>query len=419
MTKHPAAIVLGVDTPIGLTVMRELGNHGVPVHAVGRSDRAVGRASRHCTSFLRRPSEVELADWLPQIIATTKAAALLAVSESDLVTLAALPPVIDGCRILTPRASLLNLVLDKRETLDIAAELGFDVPITWAPKAGEDFEARASSLVYPTVLKWADPTKVTPSLTRLGISFTKAEFAESAVELLAILARYRPLSIWPLVQSYCPGRGLGQMLFMADGHATLKFQHRRLHEWPPEGGVSTLCYAEPLDRHTKQMQRSEALLSALGWEGPAMVEYRYDHSKNVYWLMEINGRFWGSLPLAWHCGAYFAWEAYRRSVLSESNLAPLPRLKLQARYMIPETRRLLRVLRGSNGIADPFFRCTPWRDLARYVLGFFEPSMRYYVFSWRDPGPFFTDLSGVVAKASRSGYHWLRSWNSRARALFR
>ena len=32
----PTAIVLGVDTPIGLTVVRELGRHNVPVIAVGR-----------------------------------------------------------------------------------------------------------------------------------------------------------------------------------------------------------------------------------------------------------------------------------------------------------------------------------------------------------------------------------------------
>lgn len=403
MTKLPAAIVLGVDTPIGLTIMRELGDRGVPVHAVGRSDRAIGRASRYCTSFFRRPSEAELADWLPQIIATTKAAALLAVSESDLVTLAALPPVIDGCQILSPRASPLNLVLDKRQTLDRAAKLGFDVPATWVPKADEDFERRAGGLTYPVVLKWADPTHITPLLERHLIPFAKAEFAASASELLGILARYRPLAAWPLVQSYCPGVGLGQMLFMAHGQGILKFQHRRLHEWPPEGGVSTLCCAEPLHRHAKQMQCSEDLLAAIGWEGPAMVEYRYDTSNDRYWLMEINGRFWGSLPLAWHCGAHFAWEAYRRAVSPQSEQAPLPRSNLQARYMIPETRRLLGMLRGGRGIADPFFKSQPWRDLARYVFGFLDPRMRYYIFSWRDPAPFFADLFAVLAKAFHLG----------------
>jgi NAD(P)-dependent dehydrogenase (short-subunit alcohol dehydrogenase family) len=51
MSVLPRAIVLGVDTPIGLTVVRELGRHGVPVHAIGRKSGAIGGASRYCESF--------------------------------------------------------------------------------------------------------------------------------------------------------------------------------------------------------------------------------------------------------------------------------------------------------------------------------------------------------------------------------
>src|SRR3546814_15830595 len=69
------------------------------------------------------------------------------------------------------------------------------------------------------------------------------------------------------------GVGLGQMLHMEGARATLRFQHRRLHEWPPEGGVATLCRAEPMDRHATQMALSEKLLRALDWQGPALVEY--------------------------------------------------------------------------------------------------------------------------------------------------
>ncbi len=400
---YPTAIVLGIDTPIGLTVVRELGRQGVPVHGIGRAERAIGRASRYCRSFSIRPADVALAEWLPGLIARTKAGALLAISESDLLMLAALPAVIDGCRILTPRAAALALVLDKRSTLDSAEPLGFDVPSTWQPEADEDFASRAAALSYPVVLKWADPPSIMHLLERSSVMFEKAEFASSSGPLLAILERYRPIGRWPMVQTYCRGIGLGQMLFMADGRATLTFQHRRLHEWPPEGGVSTLCQAEPLNRHRAQMKRSGALLAAIGWEGPAMVEYRYDDAADRYWLMEINGRFWGSLPLAWHCGATFAWEGYRRAVLGNRTPPPRPRADLRARYMIPETRRLLRVALQREKIADPFFTPRPWRDVAHYLLGFVDPRMRYYVFSWRDPGPFLADLASVVRKALRRG----------------
>jgi predicted ATP-grasp superfamily ATP-dependent carboligase len=399
----PPAIVLGIDSPIGLTVLRELGGHGVPVHAIGRSATALGRYSRYCSSFSQRPAGRPLAGWLPEVIAQTGAAALLAISESDLIELAELPETIAGCRILTPRGAKLDLVLDKQRTLQAAAALGFDLPTSWQPLHGEDFAAISAGLEYPVVLKWADASAALPLLEAQGIAFEKAEFSLNPAELSAVLTRYAPLQIWPLVQSYCPGKGLGQMLFMSDGKAVLRFQHRRLHEWPPEGGVSTLCKSEPLERHAAQMVLSEALLEELGWNGPAMVEYRFDPETGRYWLMEINGRFWGSQPLAWHCGVHFAWEAYRRSVLGQTDqIAAAPIRSLRARYMIPETRRLLRLLTSRRSIKDPQFQPRRWRDLARFLLGFLDPRMRYYVFSWRDPLPFVSDLGQVIGKALRS-----------------
>ncbi|MBY8827346.1 carboxylate--amine ligase [Hephaestia mangrovi] len=399
MSSLPPAIVLGVDSPIGLTVMRELGEQGVPVHAIG-SRRSIGRASRYCRGFTERPAG-PIGDWLPDVIAETQARALLAVSENDLLQLAVLPAEIDGCAILTPRAAPLGIVLDKAETLRRAAAIGIDTPPTWQPMPEDDLAARARSLAYPVVAKWADPPAVTSLLDQAGLDFIKAEFLHDADALLAMMRRYRALGQWPLVQSYCPGVGIGQMIFMDRGEAVLRFQHRRLREWPPEGGTSTFCAAEPLDRHADQMERSIALLQSIGWQGPAMVEYRHDERTGAYWLMEVNGRFWGSLPLAWHCGARFAWEAYRRAVLGDDQPAPAPRAGLRARYMVPDTRRLARVLFGRAAIVDPMFAVTPWRDLLGYVGGMLDPRTCYYVATLRDPGPLCRDALSIARKALR------------------
>lgn len=395
-----SAIVLGVDSPIGLTVVRELGRHGVAVHAVGRSVNAIGLASRFAQSRIVRPGG-PLGDWLPATIASTGARALLAVSESDLIELAALPQEIGGCRILTPREPQLAAVLDKQATLASAAELGIDVPATWQPAADEDHASIATELEYPVVLKWRDPSAVAKQLDAAGIAFLKTEFARDPAQLGAVLMRYDQLGRWPMVQTYCAGQGLGQMLYMANGCATLRFQHRRLHEWPPEGGVSSLCRAEPLDRHAAQFERSEALLATLDWSGPAMVEYRWDARSGKYWLMEINGRFWGSLPLASAAGAHFAWEAYRRQVLGQRDPAPTPSSDLAARYLIPELRRLHRVLVQPGRIADPFFKPTPLADLADFGARTLAPRTRHYVWQWSDPAPLFRDAWSVIVKSLR------------------
>ncbi len=399
MIKHPAAIVLGIDTPIGVTVIRELGQNGVRVHGIGRNNQAIGRGSRYCTSFSVRPSGL-IKDWLPALIRQTGAKALLAISEDDLVALAALPQEIEGCQILTPRGEPLMIVLDKAQTLTHAQAIGIDVPLSWQPVKGEDFAVRAATLRYPIIAKWADPPAMVDRLAAAGLPLIKAEYVHSAAALCALINRYEGVGAWPLIQSYCPGVGLGQMMHMADGKATLRFQHRRLHEMPPEGGISTLCTDEPLTQHQAQIAKSEALLARIGWDGPAMVEYRHDPSTGRYWLMEINGRFWGSLPLASHCGARFAWESYRRAVLGQTNMLPTPKHR-HARYMIPETRRLIQIIFKRSAIADPRFKPTPVADLWRYLSGFFDPKMRYFLFRWSDPGPLFVDIKSVLIKAVR------------------
>lgn len=400
VTALPGTIVLGLENAIGLTVVRELGEHGVPVHGVAGDADSVGAASRHCTRSHLRP-DGPAALWLPDLIARTGAGAVLAVSESDLLELAELPPTIGDCHILVPRPDRLAKVIDKFRTLDIAEKAGLRVPQTWQPQIGEDFAARVATMHYPLVAKWANPPAIMPILEQAGLEWLKTEYVHTPQELVGLLDRYAPVGLWPLIQQYCRGVGLGQMLYMEQGQATLRFQHRRLHEWPPEGGVSTLCRAEPAASHAAQMALSEKLLQAIGWEGQAMVEYRHEPGSGRYWLMEVNGRFWGSQPLAWHCGAHFAWESYRRSVLGQGDAAPAPRDDQRARYMVPETKRLARILLKPDRIDDPHFRRRPLAELGGYLAAFFDPRSRYYVFSARDPRPWLRDMGQIVRKAVR------------------
>jgi hypothetical protein len=46
------------------------------------------------------------------------------------------------------------------------------------------------------------------------------------------------------------------------------------------------------------LEHAERILEALKWHGVAMVEFKRDTRDGVPKLLEINGRFWGSLQLA-------------------------------------------------------------------------------------------------------------------------
>lgn len=395
----PSVIVLGVDTPIGLTLVRELGRHGVAVHGIGSSNRALGRFSRYAASYTIRPRDRDaLEQWLPALAHRLGSQHVMAVSEPDLLRLHRARDALRPLSLLIPPAEALGVVLDKRRTLERASMLGIEVPKSY-DGAGLRAGHVAAPRHFPVVLKWGDPNQVAAALAAAGLQSIKAEYCLTPTDLEAALARYDGIARYPLVQEYIAGYGLGQMLLMHEGSAVLRFQHRRLHEWPPEGGVSTWCEAVPVSEHEALMEKSITLLRSIGWQGPAMVEYRFDPATRRAVLMEVNGRFWGSLPLASRSGAEFAWAHYASEVLGKLPAQAAVRFGLRARFMIPEVRRLGRVLFQPSRISDPTFKANRFREVVDFLAAFLDPRTRYYVFTPLDPRPALADMGFAACEA--------------------
>jgi predicted ATP-grasp superfamily ATP-dependent carboligase len=389
----PPAVVLGIDTPIGLAIVRDLGRRGVPVIGIAHSASALGLRSRYLRRGLIR-ADGGAAGLLPQLLqlsAEIGPACLFVIAETDIRALNLVRRQLDGYRLMFADAARMERVLRKDQTYAAAAALGIDVPRTLHPLSLEAAASAAPGLRFPVVLKWADPNEAMAPLRRAGLSLEKLRYCADAGQLLAALRRYQPVGRYPMVQEFCAGYGLGQFLLMRDGRAHCRFQHRRLHEWPPEGGISTLCQALPPEQHAALMAQSEALLRALDWEGVAMVEYRYDPRTRRAALMEVNGRFWGSLPLACHAGAAFPWYAYQLFGLGRPVTQAPYAAGLRARFMAPETKRLWRVLsrKPGDGYVPP---AGALAELAGYLFDFVRPDTRYFVHSWRDPMPLLSDL---------------------------
>lgn len=388
----PAVLLLGIETPIGLAIIRELGERGVPVHGLGRGPHGLGRYSRHLAAAHERAPADTLVAQIRALAAPPEDWVLMAISESDIAWINTHREALGPLRCLVPSAEAMALAVDKARTLALAAETGIAVPRSFTVETPEDSARIARECRFPVVLKWADPASVMPALHRLGIGFAKFEYCHSAAELEHALQRYRPIGRYPLVQEYCRGYGLGQFVFMHEGKPLRVFQHRRLHEWPPEGGFSTLCESLPAGEHAALMERSVALLQRMNWVGPAMVEYRYDPAEDRAVLMEVNGRFWGSLPLAYHAGAGFAWLTYSVLGRGEIPALPEPRARLLCRFGLPETKRLLTILFRPEKIQDRSLRFHRGREILSFLAGLASPRMRYFVWDRRDPLPFLADL---------------------------
>jgi hypothetical protein len=158
--------------------------------------------------------------------------------------------------------------------------------------------------------------------------------------------------------------GLGQFFFMHRGQAVRRFQHLRIAEWPPEGGFSSVCDAVPLEQFVPLQEKSIRLLQHIGWDGVAMVEYRYDPASGRAVLMEVNGRFWGSFP--WQCTAAPASACLPTVCRGRGGC---PACRPAGRHLaLPDgghrMKRLRRILLQPGQIRDRTFRVRPVRGAA-------------------------------------------------------
>jgi predicted ATP-grasp superfamily ATP-dependent carboligase len=163
----------------------------------------------------------------------------------------------------------------------------------------------AHDLGFPIVLK--------PARSRYlkgdRILATRVEIIHSPDRLLEALRCQTWLDDIPcLVQRFVPGHGAGVFALYGPSGPIAWFAHQRIREKPPTGGVSVLSESVPIDPIMQSL--AAKLLSAAHWTGVAMVEFRIAEDGTPY-LMEVNGRFWGSLQLAIDCGIDFPWLLYQ------------------------------------------------------------------------------------------------------------
>jgi predicted ATP-grasp superfamily ATP-dependent carboligase len=401
----PPCIVLGLETQIGLGIVRELGRAGVPVYGIAQEPHAIGLYSRYLTRGLvvLEPRSEKLINVIRALGDELGDCCLLAVSEANLTWLAAHRNDFGRVRPIAPSQEVMQVVLNKQLTLEIARSVGINVPTTAEPATWADVETLAATFQYPAVLKWKDPAAVARALDAVGLPMMKAEYVYSSRELKAVGQRYQPIGQWPLVQQYCAGYGLGQFFYMHHGQCIRRFQHKRIAEWPPEGGFSSVCDSIPLSQHSALQEQSIALLKAIKWEGVAMVEYRLNPLDDKALLMEINGRFWGSFPLAVECGAGFALIAY--SLDSGLGIPSLmaPKSGLRSRMVATEIKRLFRIVLHPGLIADRSFKVQKLHEITRFFSDYFRPRVSYYVGSMADPRPLFADVANLARKLIQRG----------------
>jgi predicted ATP-grasp superfamily ATP-dependent carboligase len=211
-------------------------------------------------------------------------------------------------------------------------------------------------------------------------------YASSAEDLHRKVCGW-PEGAYPLIlQEKITGPGIGVFLCVHRGATVALFSHRRLREKPPTGGVSVL--SESIETRSDLRQYSERLLRELGWSGVAMVEFKLDARDGVPKLMEINGRFWGSLQLAVDAGVDF--PAILVATVTGDHPKSLPQYQvgIQSRWFWGDVDSLLITLFGSTQAAGSPTTARKLRSAASF-LKLWGKGLRYDNPKLSDPGPWY------------------------------
>jgi predicted ATP-grasp superfamily ATP-dependent carboligase len=294
------------------------------------------------------------------------------------------------CALPVAEAAAVTRAADKVEILRTAARLGVPIPETVFLEHGEDPLARVQDLAWPIVVKPRRSRLRTPN----GWISCSVSYARTPEDLTRLVAQTPPEGFPLILQERIEGPGLGVFMCYKRGVLVAVFSHRRLREKPPSGGVSVLSESVPVREDARSY--AQRLLDELRWQGIAMVEFKVDARDNTPRLMEINGRFWGSLQLAVDAGTDF--PSILLDTLNDAPPAPVPsyRYGIRNRWLWGDFDSLLLRLFPARGSRTPNGRFSAILEFLR----FWQPGLHYENPKWSDLGPWWFETRQWMRSAA-------------------
>ena len=298
-------LVTDGDERSALAVVRSLGRAGHDVIVGAPQSHSLAGASRFAAARLQLPHPLTApAEFGAAVAAAARAQGcevVLPVTDASVLAVLSHPGIASVATVPLPSLEQFRAASDKALVAEAAAAAGLAVPRQVVVERRTTLPAAVATRAF------AAPLVLKPSRSVAGVDSQRTRHGVQHAadwDTAARLAAGLPESAFPLlIQERIVGAGVGVFLLVWQGAVLAAFAHRRLREKPPSGGVSVLSESIALD--PALLQRATALLTRFGWSGVAMVELKREEHSGRDVVMEINGRFWGSLQLALDAGVDF------------------------------------------------------------------------------------------------------------------
>lgn len=293
----PRILVLDSHSNASLAVLQSLGYAGYSTTLAGACFDPISGSSKYARSFLLYPDPLKdkklFQSWIQDIEEKNSFDFVIPVTDSTIYPLLEMANN-NETRYLIPPKNSFEFFFNKKMTLSLAKKLRIPIPETWSI-TDPDFQINTLTN-YPYFIK---PIRSKIWIEKKGFNLsaklvrTKNELTKYILEM----KKYGDL----IIQEYSGGTGIGVEVLCEKGEVLVFFGHRRVHEYPLTGGGST--YRVSVKVPEILLEYTKELVKSADWNGPAMVEFKENGSN--YSLMEVNGRFWGSLPLSIRSGINF------------------------------------------------------------------------------------------------------------------
>lgn len=386
MPNTPTILVTNASRGSSIAIIRSLGRKGWRVIAADSRSNSPGFYSQYAPENLVYPSPEFAPDKFLNVLLGAardqRIDLIIPVTDEVILPLSAERSRFEGVSELAlPEPNALDRVSNKCETLNLAQRLGIPYPKTLIVHSVEEASKQAADLGWPLVLK--------PQFSRLyrnqrGIEKFSVSYAQDIDDLatqVSCLEGRCPV----LLQEYYSGTGEGVELLMYQGEPIAGFQHRRLREYPLHGGPS--AFRESVDVDPQMWGYAVSMLRELNWTGLAMVEFKIGSDGPK--LMEINGRVWGSLPLAVLSGMDFPAKLVELYLSGPPELNNGPDLSyirgVRARNVQLDILWIASVLGGINKY--PFFEMPKRGQGIKALLELFNPAYKDDILTLEDPRP--------------------------------
>ncbi|UPV76661.1 carboxylate--amine ligase (plasmid) [Halorussus limi] len=304
-------VVPAITHPSSLACARSLGRRGFKTILVSEDESAEAFRSRYCDESVVVPSPSRDAtaykEALLGLARRSDVRTVLPVREKDVYLLSKYrDEFADHVGTPWPEFETLRTVQDRIRLYDAARKVGVPSPETHLLTECSDWsrpwimKGRYSVLPTDSGAHGAGESRglARPPTTRYLPAGERPDADRAVADMHHV----------PIVQEYL--RSTDEYGFFAlydEGEAVATFQHRQIRGVHYSGGASAFRRSVEIPELERLGTR---LLDHLDWHGVAMVEFLRDPDTGDFELMEINPRFWSSLPFTVQAGAdfpYYAW----------------------------------------------------------------------------------------------------------------